>query len=107
MKLATFGSSSTTRMRIDRQEDPPRRSPRGETNGGAAASRLPVSAVGLRRHPEVGLQCLVALGELLLELLRIGERRDDHAVVSLLPVGGSRHLVAVGELERIEDAQDL
>src|SRR5262245_39908388 len=102
MKLATFGSSSTTRMRIDRQEDPPRRWPRGEGTGPRRFA-APPSAVGLRRHPEVGLQCLVALGELLLELLRIGDRRNDHAVVALLPVGGGRHLVVVGELERIED----
>src|SRR5437867_9046787 len=46
-----------------------------ESDGGRPAAVAALSLlVRLRGHPEVGLQRLVALGELLLELLRIGER---------------------------------
>src|SRR5262245_7003622 len=102
MKLATFRSSSTTRIRTDR-----RRARVAAGERGPAAGGPPASPIGLGRHAEVGLQGLVALGELLLDLLWIGERRDDDAVVAVLPVGGCGHLVVVGELERVENAEDL
>ena len=50
---------------------------------------------------------LEALRELLLQLHGVLDRRGDHDVVAVLPVHGRRHAVLVGELEAVEDAQDL
>jgi hypothetical protein len=63
-------------------------------------------SVRLRGQAQVGLERLPALGELGLGLL-VGDRGHDDDVLALLPVHGGRHPVAVGELERVDDPQDL
>src|SRR5262249_62305846 len=71
-------------------------SPRGGRHEGTGAPPLrgtPASAIGLRRHPEVGLERPPALGELLLQLLRVGEWWHDDAVCSRLPVPRRRPLM--------------
>ena len=62
--------------------------------------------IRLRSHPQVRLDRLPTLGELLLRVLVRDRRHDDH-VLAVLPVDGSRHLVLRGQLERIDHAQDL
>ena len=64
------------------------------------------SAVGLWRHPQVGLQGLPALGEAALGVV-VAERRDDDDVLAVLPVDRRGHRVVGRQLQRVEDADDL
>ena len=64
------------------------------------------SAVGLGRHPQVGLQGLPALGEAALGVV-VTERGDDDDVVAVGPVDGRGHRVVGRQLQRVEHAEDL
>src|ERR1700677_4848730 len=70
-------------------------------------SRPPLLLARIGRDAQVRLHCLVALGELLLDNFRILQRRYDDNVLALLPVGRRRHLVLVGQLQRVDRAQDF
>ena len=62
--------------------------------------------VGLGRDPQVGLERLPALRELRLGVL-VGDGGDDDDVLAVLPVHRRGDPVVGGELERVDDAQDL
>ena len=62
------------------------------------------SAVWLRGNAEVGLELLESLGETL-SCLFIGKGRNNDDVVAIGPVCWGRHLVAVSELQRIDNAK--
>src|SRR5947207_1214837 len=62
--------------------------------------------VGLRRQAEVRLERAPALRELRAGF-SVAHGRDDDDVLAMLPVDGRRDPVRVGELERVDHAQDL
>ena len=49
----------------------------------------------------------MALGKALLDFGRIGDARHDHAIIAVLPISGGSHLEIVGQLQRVDDAQNL
>src|SRR5690606_30049168 len=83
------------------------RSPPTSWLGCSARSKAAGSLVRLGRHAQVRPQLLVALGKALGDLLRILDGGADDDVVALLPVDRGGHLVAIGELQRVDDPQDL
>src|SRR5579875_1953560 len=72
-------------------------------DSGAAAGELFRRLLG---DAQVGLERPEALREKLLRLLVADGGRDDY-VLALLPVDGRRDFVLIGELQRIDDAQNL
>src|SRR4051812_1519259 len=60
----------------------------------------------LLRDPQIRLRRLPALRKLLLRIL-VAHGAGDDDVPSLLPVRGRRHLVLGGELDRVDDPEDL
>src|SRR5579859_1002836 len=71
------------------------------------ASGTARSAIRLRRYAQVRLHRLVAFREFLLDHLRVLNGGHNHDVVAILPVHRRRHAVAVGQLQGVDDAQDL
>src|SRR5690349_7286740 len=65
------------------------------------------SAIRGRCQAQVGAHGSIALGKAAGDLGLVLQGRDDDHVVSALPIGGSRDLVRIGELQRVDDAQDL
>ena len=62
--------------------------------------------IGLRRHAQIGLDLSYPFGKLLLGI-GCGDRRDHNAVAAVLPVGGSSHLVIIGQLQRVNHPQNF
>ncbi len=63
--------------------------------------------IRLRRYPKIGPYRHIALREFLLDEIGILKRGYDYDVFAVLPVARCSHAVAIGELQRIDDPQDL
>ena len=74
---------------------------------GSCRSSRGTLLVWLRRHAQVRTQRLIAFREALLDLVFILERRHDHHIATLLPVGWRSHLMVIGQLQLIDHPQDL
>ena len=61
----------------------------------------------MRRQTQVGTERSPALRKALFQLGLVGERGDDDDFAAVFPVGRRRDLVIIGQLQRIDDAQDL
>ena len=71
-------------------------------------SQDPLSlSIWLWRHPQVGFEFLMAFGELLLDDRRICNGGEYDAFVPVFPINGRGHAVVVGQLQRVNHAQDL
>src|SRR5690606_11287834 len=81
----------------------PRKSP---PNGGLSGRRGGRLLARLLGDAQIGLQRLPTLREFLLRRL-VGNRRDDNDVLALLPIDGRCHGISVGQLQRVDRAQDL
>src|SRR5579859_4220013 len=75
--------------------------------GPESASDSARSAIRLRRNAQVRLHRLVAFREFLLDDFRVLNRGHNHHVVAILPVHWRCNAVAVGQLQGVDDAQDL
>ncbi len=49
----------------------------------------------------------MSLGEALLDFCGVGDARHDHAIIAVLPISGRGHLEVVGQLKRVDHAQNL
>ena len=61
----------------------------------------------MRRQAQIGRDRGVALREFLPDQFGILQRRHDHHIVAGLPVTRRRDAVVLGQLQRVDDAQDL
>src|SRR5690606_12084896 len=64
-------------------------------------------AVRLGRQSQVGAYGLVAGREALADFVLVLERRHNHYIVTVLPVGRGGNLVVVGQLQGVDHPQDL
>ena len=64
-------------------------------------------AIRLRCQAQVRLHGTIPLRKALLDLVLILERRHDHHLITVLPVGRRGDFVVVRQLQRINDPQDF
>src|SRR4051812_21197857 len=83
------------------------RRPRAFGPGKEPAILIAALLIWLGSQAQVRLDLLPALRKLLLQNLRILQRRHDDAVAAVPPINRRGHRVPVGELEGIDDPQDL
>jgi hypothetical protein len=72
-----------------------------------APPAAPSVQIGLWCDPQILLDRDEAFGEFLLDHFAILYGGHDHSIITMFPIAGRCHAMGVGELQRIDDAQNL
>jgi hypothetical protein len=99
------GQASTARASDDAPTPTPTPSPRRHDAGGLSRRRL-ASGLGCGDDPDIGKRLAPSIGVAFAGLLVADRPRQDD-VITGLPLRGGGELVLGGELEGVDDAQDL
>ena len=65
------------------------------------------SPIGLGRQPQIGTNSSITFRKAMGNLFRVLQAGDDHHLLSLLPVGGRRHLMTVSQLQGVDQTQNF